>query len=174
MRLLRRIFFCDIFILPRAHNRLVVAKLQYLRVQKRRYVEFWRGRVSHEPTKIPTTAFSDQIRDNSKKDKTKTSQMMGWIENRPNKFLNQNFVRFGLPAKSETRRFRFISLLVVLICRACSYPWGARRVDAPPTLNEIARARSAGAASNNKLTRGRLEEGCRLHVSLGRSRLPTR
>jgi hypothetical protein len=32
--------------------------------------------------------------------------MMGWIENRPNKFLNQNFVRQGLPAKSKTRRFR--------------------------------------------------------------------
>jgi hypothetical protein len=42
------IFFCDVFILPRAHNRLVVAVLQYLPVQKRRYVEFWRGRVSHE------------------------------------------------------------------------------------------------------------------------------
>ena len=39
------------------------------------------------------SAFSHQIRNNSKKDKTKMSQMMGWIENRPNKFLNQNFVR---------------------------------------------------------------------------------
>ena len=38
------------------------------------------------------SAFSHQIRNNSKKDKTKTSQMMGWIENRPNKFLNQNFL----------------------------------------------------------------------------------
>jgi hypothetical protein len=56
------------------------------------------------------SAFSDQIRNNSKKDKTKTSQMMGWIENRPNKFLNQNFVRQGLPAKSKTRRFRLASL----------------------------------------------------------------
>jgi len=56
------------------------------------------------------SAFSHQIR-NSKKDKKKTSQMMGWIENRPNKFLNQNFVRQGLPAKCKTRRFRYISLI---------------------------------------------------------------
>jgi hypothetical protein len=56
------------------------------------------------------SAFSHQIRNNSMKDKTKTSQMMGWIENRPNKFLNQNFVRHGLPAKSKSVRFRFISL----------------------------------------------------------------
>jgi hypothetical protein len=51
------IFFCDVFILPRAHNRLVVAVLQYLPVQKRRYVEFWQGRVSHEPTKIHPQRF---------------------------------------------------------------------------------------------------------------------
>jgi len=56
------------------------------------------------------SAFSHQIRNNSKKDKTKTSQMMGWIENRPNKFLNQNFVRQGLPAKCKSVRFRLISL----------------------------------------------------------------
>ena len=30
MRLLRRIFFCDVFILPRALTTVVVAKLQYL------------------------------------------------------------------------------------------------------------------------------------------------
>ena len=36
---------------------------------------------------------------------------MGWIENRPNKFLNQNFVRQGPPAKCKTRRFRYISLI---------------------------------------------------------------
>jgi hypothetical protein len=35
---------------------------------------------------------------------------MGWIENRPNKFLNQNFVRQGLPAKSKSVRFRLNSL----------------------------------------------------------------
>jgi hypothetical protein len=56
------------------------------------------------------SAFSHQIRNNSKQDKTKTSHMMGWIENRPNKFLNQNIVRQGLPAKSKSVRFRFISL----------------------------------------------------------------
>jgi len=37
---------------------------------------------------------------------------MGWIENRPNKFLNQNFVHQGPPAKCKTRRFRFISLIL--------------------------------------------------------------
>ena len=37
--------------------------------------------------------------------------MMGWIENRPNKFLNKNFVRQGLPAKYKTRRFRLYSLM---------------------------------------------------------------
>jgi hypothetical protein len=65
------------------------------------------------------SAFSHQIRNNSKKDKTKTSQMMGCIENRPNKFLNQNFVRQGLPAKSKTRRFRFISLICVFTKKTC-------------------------------------------------------
>jgi hypothetical protein len=53
----RRHFFCDVFILPHAHNRLVVAVLQYLGVQKRRYVEFWQERVSHEPTKIHPQRF---------------------------------------------------------------------------------------------------------------------
>jgi len=38
----------------------------------------------------------------------------------------------------------------------------------------FAQARSAGAASNNKPMRGRLDEGCPLHVLPGRSRLPTR
>jgi hypothetical protein len=65
------------------------------------------------------SAFSHQIRNNSKKDKTKTSQMMCWIEKRPNKFLNQNFVRQGLPAKSESVRFRFISL----ICQRDTKGW---------------------------------------------------
>jgi hypothetical protein len=55
------------------------------------------------------SVFSHQIRNNSKKDKTKMSQMMGWIENRPNKFLNQNFVRHGIPAKSKSVRFRLNS-----------------------------------------------------------------
>jgi hypothetical protein len=63
------------------------------------------------------SAFSHQIRNNSKKDKTKTSQMMGWIENKPNKFLNQNFVCQGLPDKSKIVRFRFISLMCsTLMC----------------------------------------------------------
>jgi len=61
------------------------------------------------------SVFSHQIRNNSKKDKTIMSQMMGWIENRPNKFLNQNFVPQGLPAKCKTQRFRFISLICGMI-----------------------------------------------------------
>ena len=71
------------------------------------------------------SAFSHQIRNNSKKDKTKTSQMMGWIENRPNKFLNQNFVRQGLPAKSKSVRFRFISLIYLALL--FSNFWSDRR-----------------------------------------------
>jgi hypothetical protein len=67
-------------------------------------------RMSHKPTKNHTSAFSDKIRNNSKKDKTKTSQVMGWIESRPIKFLNQNSVRQGLPAKCKSVRFRYISL----------------------------------------------------------------
>ncbi len=39
--------------------------------------------------------------------------MMGWIEIRPKKLLNQNFVRQGPPAKCNTRRFRFISLICI-------------------------------------------------------------
>ena len=41
--------------------------------------------------------------------------MMGWIENRPNKFLNQNFVRQGLPAKSKSVRFSLNSLTCVSV-----------------------------------------------------------
>jgi hypothetical protein len=40
---------------------------------------------------------------------------MGWVENRPNKYLNQNFVRQSPPAKCKTRHFRFISLESVLL-----------------------------------------------------------
>jgi hypothetical protein len=36
--------------------------------------------------------------------------MMGWIKIRPNKLLNQNFVRQGLPAKRQMVPFRFTSL----------------------------------------------------------------
>ena len=75
-----------------------------------------RGRVSHEPTKIHPQRFlikSETIY--SKKDKAKTSQMMGWIENRPNKFRNQNFVPQGLPAKCKTQHFRLNSLILLII-----------------------------------------------------------
>ena len=47
------------------------------------------------------TAFSDQSLSNHKNNQTKTNQMMGWIENRPNKFLNRNFVRQTLPPKQR-------------------------------------------------------------------------
>ncbi len=43
------------------------------------------------------SAFSHQISETL----AKTSQMMGWIDNRPNKFLHQNFLRQGLHAKCK-------------------------------------------------------------------------
>jgi hypothetical protein len=43
---------------------------------------------------LPSTAFSDPIRWNREKEKTKTKKMMGWIENGPKKsggdFLSVN------------------------------------------------------------------------------------
>jgi hypothetical protein len=39
---------------------------------------------------------------------------MGWIENGPKTFLKPNFVRQGLPAKSQMVPFRFISLMYLL------------------------------------------------------------
>ena len=61
-------------------------------------------------TKFFATAFLDDNRLNGKNNQTNMNRMMGWIENRSNKILSKNFVRQGPPAKSETRRFRFISL----------------------------------------------------------------
>jgi hypothetical protein len=78
-------------------------------------------RMSHEPTKNHTSAFSDKIRNNSKKDKTKTSRMVGWIESRPKKFLNQISVCQGLLAKCKSVRFRFISLMYVRQVRLTSH-----------------------------------------------------
>ncbi len=59
---------------------------------------------------ITPTAFSDKIVSNSKKNKTKTNQIMGWIKNRPNNFSNQSFVRQTFPSKHQMPGFRFISL----------------------------------------------------------------
>jgi hypothetical protein len=61
----------------RVHNRLVVAKLQYLQVQKRRYVEFWRGRVSHEPTKIHPQRFL--IKSETTARKTRRKPVKRWV-----------------------------------------------------------------------------------------------
>ena len=109
MRLLRRIFFVMfLFFLARTTGYLWRYYSTYRTKKKVRRV-LARKSLPRTNQNSPSE-FSDQIRNKSKKDKTKTSQMMGWIENRPNKFLNQNFVRQGLPAKSKTRRFRFISL----------------------------------------------------------------
>jgi hypothetical protein len=40
---------------------------------------------------------------------------MGWIKIRPNKFLNQNFVRQWLPAKKHMSRFDKSVLIVYLL-----------------------------------------------------------
>ena len=58
------------------------------------------------------TAFLDENRSNRKNNQTNTNRMMGWIENRPNKFLNKNFVRQGPPAKYKTRRFRIVLSMI--------------------------------------------------------------
>ena len=58
------------------------------------------------------TAFLDENRSNRKNNQTNTNRMMGWIENRPNKFLNQNFVRQTLPPKQSMSPFNFTSLIL--------------------------------------------------------------
>jgi hypothetical protein len=78
----------------------------------------------------------------------KTSQMMGWIENRPNKFLNQNFVRQGLPAKCKTRRFRLNSLILLIISvktvelRLAARPCETRCETRPRDRGLVSQARS--------------------------------
>jgi hypothetical protein len=47
------------------------------------------------------TAFLDQNLSNRKNNQTNTNQMMGWIENRPNKFFNQKNFRQMLPPKQR-------------------------------------------------------------------------
>ena len=88
--------FCS---LPRSSQPGLVTLARVLTSTKSRYVEFWRGRVVGEPTKIHTSAFSDQNRNNSNKDKTKTNRLMSIIKIWPNKISNQNFVRFSLPPR---------------------------------------------------------------------------
>ena len=63
-----------------------------------------------QTSQISSTVFSDKIVSNSKKNKTKTNQIMGWIENRPNNFSTQNFVRQTFPPIHHMPGFRFISL----------------------------------------------------------------
>jgi hypothetical protein len=46
-------------------------------------------------------AFSEKIFSNSKKNKTTTNRLMGWIENGLNKFLNQNFVCQTFPQNQQ-------------------------------------------------------------------------
>ena len=53
------------------------------------------------------TAFLDENRSNRKNNQTNTNRMMGWIENRPTKFLNRNFVRQTLPPKQSMFPFNF-------------------------------------------------------------------
>ena len=76
-----------------AHNRFSCGGITVLTSTKKKVRRVLARKGLPRTNQNSPSAFSDQIRYNSKKDKTKTSQMMGWIENRPNKFLNQNFVR---------------------------------------------------------------------------------
>jgi hypothetical protein len=52
-----------------------------------------------QTSRISPRAFSEKIISNSKKNKTKTNRLMGWIKNGLNKFSNQNFVRQTFPPK---------------------------------------------------------------------------
>ncbi len=54
-----------------------------LRVHQGTEDEFWWGIEQNQPTKFPTTAFSDKSHLNSKNVKTKINKMTGWIENGP-------------------------------------------------------------------------------------------
>jgi len=66
------------------------------------------------------TAFLDENRSNRKNNQTNTNRMMGWIENRPNKFLNQNFVCQTLPPKQSMSPFNFTSLKYAYITWVCN------------------------------------------------------
>jgi len=55
--------------------------LEYFYIPRGTEDEFWRGIDQNQPTKFPTTAFSDKSHSNSKYAKTKINKMMGWIEN---------------------------------------------------------------------------------------------
>ena len=54
-----------------------------------------------QTSQIFPRAFSDKIVSNSKRNKTKTSRLMGWIKTGPNKLSNENFVRQRPPAKTS-------------------------------------------------------------------------
>ncbi len=81
--------------------------LTYLRV------DFWQWIDEIDP-QLSSTAFSNPICWNREKEKTKTKNMMGWIENGPKKKWRRFFVRQQLPAKTEKARFRFISFIFVI------------------------------------------------------------
>jgi hypothetical protein len=63
-------------------------------------------------SQISPTAFSNQIRSDSKKENKKRKRMMGWIENGPQKKGRRFFVRQQLPTKTEKVCFKFISLIL--------------------------------------------------------------
>ena len=69
------------------------------------------------------TAFLDENRSNRKNNQTNTNRMMGWIEKRPNKFLNRNFIRQTLPPKQSMFPFNFTSLICGRHCGQCGHLW---------------------------------------------------
>jgi hypothetical protein len=100
-----------------------------------------------QTNRISPRAFSDKIVSNSKKNKTKTNRLMGWIKNGLNKFLNQNFVRQTFPPKHQMPGFRFISHICMRQgnklramdnppCHCCrsSLPTGIGKIESSLTL----------------------------------------
>ena len=104
---------CDFFCVPCTHNRLVVMVIGTIHYHT--YQLLARNGPNGE-AQFFATAFSDQNLSNRKNNQTNTNQMMGWIENRPNKFFNQNFVRQMLPPK---QRCYVLGLPVLIYVKRC-------------------------------------------------------
>jgi hypothetical protein len=97
-------FFC----VPRTHNWLVVMVIGMVHYHT---YQFLAKNGPNGEAQFFATAFLDQNLSNRKNNQTTTNRMIGWIENRANKFFNRNFIRQMLPPKHTMSRFRFTSLI---------------------------------------------------------------